>query len=195
MIDRTQVANRILALNRSGLGIGALAKRLGSTIPTIDQIICHRGGRESTYRRILPLLELIEQEGRAHLASILALPTPIEGDGVRPIIRLTEDLEGVVDKAIAALATEKSLFQTGYGSLYIVLQAYDPAPGSMRVFRSTRVTRWALLPLLTKVARFKKYDARRRWWVDALPSARIVSAILNRGSYPGIRAMADRSAK
>jgi hypothetical protein len=60
-IDRQQVADRLFALNRI-LGIGALARRLGTTIPTLDQIMGPKAGRESTYERLLPAIEGLEAD-------------------------------------------------------------------------------------------------------------------------------------
>jgi hypothetical protein len=61
VIDRKDMARRLYVLNRF-IGIGDLARRLGTTIATLDKMICYQGGRESTYVRILSALERLEAE-------------------------------------------------------------------------------------------------------------------------------------
>ncbi len=57
-VDRKEIASRVAAL--SGMGIRALARALGTTVRTLDRIVCSRDATGATYERILPLLEKLE---------------------------------------------------------------------------------------------------------------------------------------
>ncbi len=58
-IDRQDVAGRIHAMRR--LGSAARARALGTTVGTLDRIVCSLSASEETYRRILPRLEALEK--------------------------------------------------------------------------------------------------------------------------------------
>jgi hypothetical protein len=66
-IDRKDVAARIAAL--SGMGLRALARRLGTTVATLDRIVVSNAATPATYARILPRLEKLEGEFAAYKAT------------------------------------------------------------------------------------------------------------------------------
>jgi transcriptional regulator with XRE-family HTH domain len=57
-VDRKGVARRIFAMG--ALPLAARAKALGTDRRTLDRIVCGLSVTETTYRRLLPLLEALE---------------------------------------------------------------------------------------------------------------------------------------
>jgi hypothetical protein len=85
VIDRKDVAERLFALH--GMGAGSLAGKLGTTVQTLDRLVCQPGNvRGFVYNRILPRLEDLERQVAAYKTDgAPAPPTWIE----RVIARLS----------------------------------------------------------------------------------------------------------
>lgn len=111
--------------------------------------------------------------------------------GERPVIRLEPDLKGVVDQAIDALAVDREIYHRG-GTLVRIVRAGPPskAEGTRRpegapVIRAVAAA--TLRERLSLVARWEKFETRRKVWVHALPSDPVVQAVAARGEWPGLR--------
>jgi len=75
-VDRKNVAERAQTLlllakhyDLTIRHISVLAKKLGTSVETLDSIVCRQGGRESTYLRVLPRLEELESQLAEHVKS------------------------------------------------------------------------------------------------------------------------------
>ena len=116
----------------------------------------------------------------------------VQGEaGERPVIRILPDLKNVVDQAIDALAADEELFHRG-GVLVRIVRAGAPTlsektqrPEGAPIIRAVAIP--TLRERLTVVARWERFDTRKKQWIHAVPSDAVVQAIAARGEWPPLR--------
>jgi len=106
---------------------------------------------------------------------------------LNPVIRITPDLYENVREAICALTTDPTVLQR-IGLVEVVHEAQRPKlckvdNGAPRLRAIPTPT---LKARLTAVARFEKFDGRKRRWTHSLPSDSIVGAVATAPHYDGI---------
>jgi len=106
---------------------------------------------------------------------------------LNPVIRITPDLHENVRQAICALTNDPTVLQR-VGLVEVVHDAKQPElckteNGAPRLRAIPAAT---LRARLSAVARFEKWDGRKKRWVHCLPSDPIVTATISAPYYPAI---------
>lgn len=113
-------------------------------------------------------------------------------DDTRPTIQITPELAPMVDGLGELLAEGADVYQRA-GELVRVVRALEPDPKA-GVAEGTPTIR--TLPLATmreiaaSIVRWEKFDKRSEEWIAAWPPEPVLSALLARGAWPGVRALA-----
>lgn len=135
-----------------------------------------------------------EKELQEQLANAIeAGPDPRfpHGRGLRPTIQVGLDQAKTNDEAIRALLDEPSLYQRGGQLVHVVRSADDEQ--HQHIFRHSGSPRIVAVPparlseMLSNVAEWKKYDLRSKKEKKCLPPDRVVSGVIARGQWEGIR--------
>jgi putative DNA primase/helicase len=134
------------------------------------------------------LLKLIEGAG------VIDPPPPgtaPEDEDDRPIIVVSTDIHLTIQKAVDAVAVEPGIYQRGNSLVTILRAAKGKAgrleyrePGSPRI---VPVALPRLAELLSRNARFVKYDGRSKAFVPAIVPKWCTEAIAARGEWPEVR--------
>ncbi|MFO0751395.1 MAG: bifunctional DNA primase/polymerase [Myxococcota bacterium] len=124
--------------------------------------------------------------------NLAALPSGVD---TRPIIRIGPELHDVVDRGIAALASDDALYQRD-GELVRVVHLAEPEAlsrgrgeipaGTPQIRNLSTAT---LRERLTGRARWQKFDGRSGEWVRTIPADTVVKAVADRGEWLGIRSL------
>lgn len=116
-----------------------------------------------------------------------------EPDG-RPLVRITTQIETVMQQAIAALASEPDVYERDLELVHIVRAAEIEASRRANVPPDTPTIRRmhpaTLRARLSRCAKWERYDAKSGEWVPAVPPDNVVIGIINEGQWPGIRSIA-----
>jgi hypothetical protein len=110
----------------------------------------------------------------------------------RPAIRVGTDLHRVVDEACAALAGVADAYQRAGELVHVTCAAETDARRGV-VEGAPQIRPMALATLretLTRAATFERYDARSETYRACSPPDNVVSAVLARGMWPGVRPIA-----
>jgi hypothetical protein len=113
--------------------------------------------------------------------------------GERPVIQLGPDLKKIVDEAVEALAADDEIFQRG-GCLVRIVRSGAPTmsdgakanrPEGAPTIRAVAIP--TLRERLTLVARWERFDQRKKVFVQCVPTDAVVQAVAARGEWPGLR--------
>lgn len=111
-----------------------------------------------------------------------AFPMPVD-DGAKPVIKIEVELDRVVDRACAAVASDEHTYQRDFKLVHVVrgdgTQAGEPLIRPM----STATIRVRL----SASAQFAKYDKKQEAWVPSLPTDQVVRGLEDLGTYPSVR--------
>ncbi len=110
----------------------------------------------------------------------------------RPLIRVAKGAGHVaVPAAVEALAAEPDIYERN-GALVHVVGAAEPRPGGRAILApGTPIVRVmapsTLWERCSRAAAWERFDGRSKEWIASDPPAPIVSALISRGDYPGVR--------
>lgn len=106
---------------------------------------------------------------------------------VRSTIRITTDLDCMVEESIRALRDDHNTFQ--HGVLSEVVED-PPKPKLYLIDNGAPRLRQILAPTMARklstCAQFKKYSKQQEDWLPSLPPELVVNAVLSSADYPGI---------
>ncbi len=115
-----------------------------------------------------------------------AVTTEEPPDDGRVVIKMNAELAQNVDSASDAIATDPELYSREHGIVQIQIgAAADGVIAGTPIVR--RIVTATLKERVTRVARFAKYSKSEGRWVASTPNDDIVSALWNRGDWPGMR--------
>ncbi|MEJ7731056.1 MAG: hypothetical protein WKG00_17805 [Polyangiaceae bacterium] len=115
-------------------------------------------------------------------------PTVAAGGDDRPTVRITTDLHDVVDQATAVLGVAPNVFERDRSLVHVLGAEGDryTADGTPQI-RPVGVA--TLREVLCRVARWERLDGRSKGWVRCVPTDAVVTALLARGQWPGVRSL------
>lgn len=112
-----------------------------------------------------------------------------ESDG-RPFVQLGTDLHRVVDEAERVIADERAGVYVRTGCLVRVVRDTRSPSGVVRAAGAATIRRMVLATtteLLTRYAKWGKWDGRSEKIIAAIPGQNVASALLERGEWPSLR--------
>lgn len=112
-----------------------------------------------------------------------------------PEIRIGPDLERMSNEAVAAISRDGRVYQRAGALCWVVSIPEGPYPGAVRRPGGSPVIRSLLPPSvrerLSACARWLKYDGRSKDHRPCLPPDSVVSSVMSRGEWGGVRSLAS----
>ena len=134
---------------------------------------------------------------KAQIAAEGSMPElPFDGEDVaddpalRPIVRLSTELHNVITESCNALSNDRNVFARDHALVDVIRCAESDADTYIAV-GAPKIRPMAVATMrerLTRCALFEKKDGRRKdGFSPTIPPDNVVSGVMSRGEYPGIR--------